>query len=212
MKTITHCLLLLLLFVYTTESVNPFSSIFQRRALYSRITKAVQQKDPEHNFSFPVTTKFISCLYKPNTIPSEILSIARRRISIQLTSNYEFVLLNDYTKEQRDIINKRFKFCGALYPKKVITRADSVNEFCYSRIGVTTCLKDYITQRDYFSLMSAYNSSIAVTKERSSETEIITDDSQWKKEAGTILSSEISDIIDCFIVNYCTSYFASYFE
>ena len=45
MKTITHCLLLLLLFVYTTESVNPFRSIFQRRALYYRITKAVQQKD-----------------------------------------------------------------------------------------------------------------------------------------------------------------------
>lgn len=47
MKTITHCLLLLLLFVYTTESVNPFRSIFQRRALYYRITKAVQQKRTE---------------------------------------------------------------------------------------------------------------------------------------------------------------------
>ena len=160
---------------------------------------------------FDITPKFIQCLKNTTAVPLSIINSISTKTYIYMTEEYEYVT-SGYSQMTLNKINARFKFCAIVIEgPPATTRAEVGDYSCGNALGVTECFIEHLSEESGNDLENAYDArKVNTTNQRSMGKEEVVDDTDWKDQIVSALSSDSGYFVNCLEKHDCAFYIGYY--
>ena len=194
-----------------------------------KINSAIKRKD-SNPIMFQTTDKFYDCLKKSGNITTLMLNTVYYQMKhyqtipyINITHDYEYVLISDYTEEEQKGMNKLFKICAILHPFRfrpiTIARLIQPNPKCEYPQKANDCIEEIVNKSNKElanQLHDAFYSPESETRAMRSNTTIKTENEQdWIDIIKNIIYSEDPEhpeefkypgVLECLVNSKCNEF------
>ena len=225
-------LLLAFLFIFLVSPALSAGLLFPQNIVLryiQKINSAIKRKD-SNPIKFQTTDKFYDCLKKSGNITTLMLNTVYYQMKhyqtipyINITHDYEYVLISDYTEEEQKGMNKLFKICAILHPFRfrpiTIARLIQPNPKCEYPQKANDCIEEIVNKSNEElanQLHDAFYSPESETRAMRSNTTIKTNNEQdWIDIITEIIYSEDPEhpeefkypgVLECLVNSKCNEF------
>lgn len=210
-----HVFLVFLFILLSFIEVKSRSKDFLIKTFTKKINEAIRKKD-QNPRQYSTINLFYSCLEHSGNIPKLVLDTVKYQMNsnkyINLTHNYEYVLIPEYSKEQK-VINKVFKICALSYPMHTMTtRCVHSPAQCKDKKQVNDCvvrIVEKINATVANDLDKSYNAMIPVQNVKAMTLTVENDEQFWIQQLNMIIKSidpEYPGTLECVEKFGCGEY------